>query len=305
MIKKILTVGPDDEICRIDSFLNQKFPGHSRTYFQYLLEKNRVKVNGKEVKKREKLSLKDVVEIDFEDKHGYDTSPQNIPLSILYEDDFLLVINKPQGLVVHPAPGHPTNTLVNALLYRYKELPGGDKLRPGIVHRLDKDTSGVLVIAKTPKAHIDLSKAFKEREVEKQYLAFCLGNPGNKTINQAIGRDKKNRKKFALDPEGKSAVSHIEVVEFKNGCSLVKIKPETGRTHQIRVHLQFTKCPIIGDPLYGSEKANLKLSLKGQYLHAHTLSFFHPFLGKKMVFTAPIPSHFTQLAQKLHFCSIE
>lgn len=296
---ELLIVSKEDLFCRIDIFLSMKFSDYSRTYFQHLIENQHIKVNGVPVKKREKLFPGDRVEIDFHSKEPLNASPQEIPLNLLYEDEYLLAINKPRGLVIHPAPGHPSNTLVNALLYHYKNLERQDPIRPGIIHRLDKDTSGVILIAKTSQAHERLSLAFKDRQIHKEYLALCLGNPGTRTLQNRLGRHPIYRKKIALLEQGKEAISCIETEYYHNGYSLVKILPLTGRTHQIRVHLQSIGCPVIGDPLYGSERVNRKLDVATQMLHAHILRFKHPFNDTTMTLSAEIPQDMIELKKRL------
>ena len=297
---ELLIISKEDPSCRIDSFLCSKFPDHSRTYFQHLIENQHIKVNGRPIKKREKLTLGDTVEIIFNTKQPLSATPQNIPLTILYEDEFLLAINKPRNLVVHPAPGHPCNTLVNGLLYHYKDLEKQDLIRPGIIHRLDKDTSGILLVAKTSKAHEMLSLAFKDREIHKEYIAICLGHPGSKTLHNRLGRDPNHRKKITIvEEKGREAISQIETLQFHNGYSLVKILPLTGRTHQIRVHLHSIGCPVLGDPLYGSPKCNQKLNLHVQMLHAHKLRFKHPFKEVMMVLEAEMPEDMKELKKRL------
>lgn len=294
-----LVVSEQDPPCRIDAFLHLKFPEYSRTYFQYLIEEGYVTINGHTIKKREPPALGDLIEILFHPKDSSDLSPQEMPLAILYEDESLLAINKPRGLVVHPAPGHPSNTLVNGLLYRYHAFQVLDTLRPGIVHRLDKNTSGILLIAKTQKALEALSLAFKERRIHKEYLALCIGDPGVKTLQNQLGRDPRHRQRMAIVQEGKEAISYIQTLEYKKGYSLVKILPSTGRTHQIRVHLQSLGCPVLGDPLYGHLRINERLKLSGQMLHAHTLHFKHPLCDQDMVLTAELPPDMQELKKRL------
>lgn len=288
-----------DEDLRLDVFLFQSFPEYSRSYFQLLLENEAVLVNGKKVKKREKIECGDLIEVVFHEKELPKAIPEDIPLDIIFEDDELLAINKPRGLVVHPAPGHFGGTVVNALLYRYKELLTQTSLRPGIIHRLDKDTSGVLLIAKTARALEAMSQAFKDREVEKEYVAICIGNPGTKTITNTLGRDSKNRQKFTVTEKGKPASSEIETVDYFQGYSWVRILPFTGRTHQIRVHLSHLGCPILGDPIYGNIKINQKFQLNGQLLHAQSLKFVHPFTLEKIELRAEIPEDMKELKSKL------
>jgi 23S rRNA pseudouridine1911/1915/1917 synthase len=298
--KELITVSDQDPLCRIDSFLSLKFPMHSRAYFQYLIENQYIKLNGASIKKREKLLPGDQIEVTFHSKTPLNAAPQEMPLSLLYEDDYFIAINKPKHLVVHPAPGNPDHTLVNGLLYHYKDLKSQDPIRPGIVHRLDKDTSGVLLIAKTSSAHQALSSLFKERLIHKEYLALCLGHPGNKTLHHRLGRDPRQRKKMTLVPEGgKEAITQIETLLFKEGYSWVKITPFTGRTHQIRVHLHSIGCPIVGDPLYGSLRVNQRLGVKTQALHAHILRFKHPFKEIMITLEAPIPEELKELKKRL------
>lgn len=299
MLVEELVIASDDPVCRLDLFLHYKFPHYSRTYFQQLIELNLVKINEICAKKRIIPQIGDKVTVTFEQKTLPHLTPQAMNLDILYEDDVLLAINKPRGLVVHPAPGHPSNTLVNGLLYHYQSLHSLDPLRPGIVHRLDKDTSGILLIAKTPYALEKLSLSFKERTVHKEYLALCIGNPGTTTVQNQLGRDPRHRQKIAIVDKGKEALSWIETLSYKQGYSLVKIIPSTGRTHQIRVHLQSLGCPIIGDPLYGHPKTNQRLNLFQQMLHAYQLEFTHPVTGKLIVIKAELPDDMLETKKKL------
>ncbi len=282
------TLSADDADRRVDLLLHGAFPDRSRTYFQFLLEKGNITFKGQPLKKRLRLHPGDTLEIQFEERHPVSTSGENIPLHILFEDEHFAIINKPKDCVVHPAPGHPSATLVNALVYHFQELEDQEHIRFGLVHRLDKDTSGVMVVAKTEKAHHALSEAFKNRQVRKHYLALCVGNPGQKVLKNFLGRDHKDRKKFAIKDSGKEAISSIETLAFHKGYSLVKISPETGRTHQIRVHMQSIGCYIVGDPLYGSAKINKELNLHQQMLHAYSLHFKHPFTDQELSFYGPI-----------------
>lgn len=293
------TLSAEDAHLRVDSLLQHAFPERSRTYFQYLLEKGNITFKGQPLKKREQLKPGDTLEIVFEDKHPVNTSGENIPLDILFEDEDFVVINKPKDCVVHPAPGHPNHTLVNALVYHFQELEDQEHIRFGLVHRLDKDTSGVMVVAKNEKAHSALSEAFKNRQVKKHYLALCIGNPGQKILKNHLGRDLKDRKKFAIKETGKEAISSIDTLAFHKGYSLVKVSPETGRTHQIRVHLQSIGCFIVGDPLYGSVKINKELNLNQQMLHAYSLHFTHPFTGQELSFYAPLRKEMKSLVSTL------
>jgi 23S rRNA pseudouridine1911/1915/1917 synthase len=277
---------------RLDRLLSQQFPAYSRTYFQYLIEQGFVLVNGLPIKKKDKPKTGDEIEVCFQLTPEISLEPENIPLDILYEDDHLLAINKPAGMVTHPAPGHYTATFVHGLLYHCKTLPNADTLRPGIVHRLDKDTSGILLAAKTSEAHQKLVEMFCERKLEKTYLAICVGTPGNGTIEAPIKRHPTRRKEMAVDPTGKPATSITKVLRFDGKLSLVEVQLITGRTHQIRVHLKHKGAPVLGDPVYGAPGWNKKYGTLRQMLHAYHLTFCHPVTGVKIDLTAPMPEDF-------------
>jgi 23S rRNA pseudouridine1911/1915/1917 synthase len=283
---------------RLDKLLHDRFPEYSRSYFQYLIDHKGVKRNGKSVKKREIPQVGDTITVSFLQTPEITLQPQAIPLEILYEDPYLLCINKPAGMVVHPAPGHFEGTLVNALLYHCHSLPPQD-LRPGIVHRLDRETSGVILAAKTVEAHQKLIEAFSARKMHKEYLAITIGNPGNQSFDAPIGRDRVKRKEMTVVEEGRPALSHIETLISAGDFSLVKVRPVTGRTHQIRVHLKHLKTPVLGDRVYGSEKLSSKLGVKRHLLHAHHITFIHPFLGRELTLTAPPPEDFQKWIEKL------
>ncbi len=294
-------ISKDESGIHRDKLVVSRFLDHSRTYFQYLIENGSILVNGKSVKKRETTQEGDEVEICFILTPELSLEPQNIPLDILYEDEHLLAINKPAGMVVHPAPGHPSNTFANALLFHCKQLPSSkDSLRPGIVHRLDKETTGILLAAKDLETHAKLIAAFSNREVEKHYLTICLGNPGNKTIDAPIGRHPTRRKEMAVSEKGKPALSRCCVQAFHAPFALVDITLITGRTHQIRVHLKHLNCPILGDPLYGSAAINKKYAATRQMLHAHSLRFKHPHSQKTIEIEAPLPEDFFSNKTHLH-----
>lgn len=276
---------------RIDKLLAGAFPEYSRSYFQWLIEEGAVLRNGAPIKKRELPKVGDEIQITFQEVESIALEPEAIPLDILYEDEAIICINKPAGMVVHPAPGHPKGTFVNALLHHCRSLPPQD-VRPGIVHRLDKETSGVLLAAKTVKAHQKLIEMFSERKIEKEYLAITIGNPGNKTVDLPIGRHPVRRKEMAVCDKGRSAITHIETLKVEGEFALVKAKPVTGRTHQIRVHLKALKTPVLGDRVYGSEKLSDKLGIKRHLLHAHRITFSHPITNEKMSLEAPIPDDF-------------
>lgn len=284
---------------RLDKLLSERFQGRfSRTYFQKLIEEGLVLLNGLPVKKRIKPNPGDEVEIEFALNQEVDLEPENIPLDILFEDDDILVINKPAGLVVHPAPGHWTGTFVNALVYHCQELLNrfqDANIRPGIVHRLDKDTTGVLIAAKNSFSQRKLIEAFASRQVIKQYEAITLGRPGSCEINSPIGRDPIHRQKMAVIPSGKPARTFVETLKSSKELSFVQIKIETGRTHQIRVHLSSLGFPVLGDATYGKPSHNSKWKVKRQLLHASLLQIHHPVTGKKMEFKAPLPSDFEEI----------
>lgn len=275
---------------RLDKILARRFTGiKSRTYFQMLISEERILVNGELPKKRDKLSPGDEIQIHFILTPEIGLTPENIPLDILYEDEDLIAVNKPVGMVVHPATGNWTGTFVNALLYYCKQLSDGTE-RPGIVHRLDKDTSGVLLAAKTPLAQQRLIELFASRQMQKEYLAICLGKPGNGTIDAPIGRHPVNRQMMSVREGGKPAISHFKTLVTNDAISLVQIIPTTGRTHQIRVHLKHQGYPVLGDAVYGSPQANLRHKASRQLLHAHRLKFTHPFTTEQITLEAPLPS---------------
>ena len=280
---------------RLDSFLSSHFvdngkPLYSRTYFQKLIEDGLVKLNGDPVKKRELVSYGDEIEIAFPIQEELHLHPEEIALDIIYEDDDLLAINKPAGMVVHPAPGNPKGTFANALLFYLGKTPTEDPLRPGIVHRLDKDTTGVLLAAKNPLAHRRLVEQFSSRQIKKEYIAVCMSNAESCKIDLPIGRDPRDRKKMWIDtPRAKRAITIIENISFSEPFSLVRCQLITGRTHQIRVHLAAQGHPILGDPLYGSQSLNQKYEQATQLLHAHRIEFEHPITNIPLSITAPYP----------------
>lgn len=281
----------DEEGIRLDLFLRKRFPDYSRTYFQYLIEKGLVLVNGLVAKKSVLLADGDEIEVEFAVTPEISLNPENIPLDILYEDPYILAINKPVGMVIHPATGNWSGTFVNALLYHCKNLPNEDSLRPGIVHRLDKDTSGLLLAAKTEKAQQKLVESFAAREVEKEYLAICIGNPGNRLIDAPIGRHPIKRKEMAVvSGRGKEARTRCEIIAHDHQLSLLRLIPETGRTHQLRVHLKHCGFPILGDSTYGNTSLNTKYGISRQLLHAFKLRFIHPITQENVELKAPIPA---------------
>lgn len=274
---------------RIDALLAKKYSEYSRTYFQELIEQEHVLLNGKPLKKRQVPQVGDEIQINFKRRPGPDLTPQAIPLNILYEDAHLIAVNKPADMVVHPAPGNWSNTFVNALLSHCGELPNNSDIRPGIVHRLDKETSGVLLAAKTEIAHQKLIELFKSREIQKEYVAIALGKVQEGLIDLPIGRSTKDRKKMAIDPEGKEAITDVTLLAFNGTFSKVSMKPKTGRTHQLRVHLSHLGYPILGDKVYGNSAINERYQVNRHYLHAKKLSFTHPMTGKFLEIEAPLP----------------
>ena len=279
---------------RLDKILAKRFSAiGSRTYFQYLLDQKRVLLNGSPVKKRMVPKCGDEVEIHYLAHPELTLTPENLPLNILFEDESLLIVNKPPGMVVHPAPGHWSGTFVHALLYHCKEKCAfDDSLRPGIVHRLDKDTSGLLIAAKQIHVQQRLIEMFAARQIEKQYLALCIGNPGQGTINAPIGRHPINRKQMAVVETGREAITHFRTLAYNEKISLVRVTIVTGRTHQIRVHMKHNRTAILGDDLYGNPQFNASLRATRQMLHAHSLSFTHPITHQPLSFECPIPGDF-------------
>lgn len=290
---ELLFVAANEEGSRIDKLLADRFPQYSRTYFQNLIEEGCVLLNGEPVKKRIEPEEGDEIEICFQAIPGPSLAPQAIPLDILYEDEYLLAINKPAGMVVHPAPGHWSGTFVNALLAHCNGIaPGNDPLRPGIVHRLDKETSGVLIAAKTVAAHQKLIEMFASRSIEKLYLAICCGRPMNGIVKAPIGRHPIHRKEMAVLSDGREAISEIQLAACNDRLSLVLVRPFTGRTHQIRVHLKHIGTPVLGDPLYGNDRMNQLFDPQRHLLHAYRLQFDHPITKVPLKFTAPLPEDF-------------
>lgn len=285
----------DDVDKRIDSFLASELD-YTRSYLKKLILDGLVKVNGSSIKPNYKLKEGDSVDVNIPEAEEIDLSPENIPLDIIYEDDDIIVINKPQGMVVHPAPGNYSGTLVNALLYHCKNLSGiNGELRPGIVHRLDKDTSGVMVVAKNDKAHLDLSNQIKERTILKKYIAIVEGviKDDEGSIEAPIGRDHVERKKMAVTEDGRYALTLYKVLERYKNNSLIEATIKTGRTHQIRVHMSYIGHPIVGDEVYGYKKQ--RFNLLGQALHSKLLGLVHPSKKIYMEFEAPIPEYFERL----------
>lgn len=298
-MKKELIVESEEQK-RIDAYISENTE-YSRTAVQRLIEEEKITVNGKKEKASYKVQNGDRIEIEEEPAREIKLKAQDIPLQILYEDKNIIVVNKPKGMVVHPANGNPDGTLVNAVMAICKDsLSGiGGEIRPGIVHRLDKNTSGAIIIAKNDKAHINLSEQLKNHEIKKTYIALVRGvvKENNATINMPIGRSKKDRKKMDVDKKGKEAITHFKVLKRYKDCTLLEINIETGRTHQIRVHLSHIGYPIIGDEVYSNGKN--KWNIEGQCLHAKSLDFKHPITGKNMHIEAPIPEYFENIIKEL------
>jgi 23S rRNA pseudouridine1911/1915/1917 synthase len=283
---------------RLDAFIAAETE-LSRTQAQRLIRDGAILLNGKIVKPNAVTTTGDIIDVTYPDPVETDVLPENIPLDILYEDEDLLVLNKPQGMVVHPAPGHESGTMVNALLYHIRDLSGiGGELRPGIVHRIDRMTSGLLVVAKNDLAHRALSEQFHEHSAHRSYAALVFGNirQDEGTIDAPLARHPVDRKRMAIVPGGREAVTHWRVAERYGQYTLLQIELETGRTHQIRVHLASIQHPVTGDELYGRDKR--PFGLIGQALHGYRLAFCHPKSGVQMVFYAPLPDYFLLALKK-------
>lgn len=297
---KIINVNEENIGKRIDAYLAENTE-HSRSNIQRLIENEKILVNGKKTKVSYKVQLNDEISIEDEEAKEIELKAQDIPIDILYEDSDIIVVNKPKGMVVHPANGNPDGTLVNAVMAICKNsLSGiGGEIRPGIVHRLDKDTSGVIIVAKNDKAHINLSEQIKNHKVEKTYIALVKGfvKENEATINMPIGRSTNDRKKMAVNKNGKNAITHFKVIERFKNYTLLQVKIETGRTHQIRVHLSEIGYPIVGDTTYSNGKN--EWGIEGQCLHAKSLKFKHPITCKEMFIEAPLPEYFQKVIEEL------
>lgn len=296
-----VTAEAEDAGTRADVFLAVKL-GVSRSNMQKLLEDGRVKRGEKIIKANYKVRAGEMFVVDIPEPEPIEAVPENIPLDIIYEDDDVVVLNKARGMVVHPAPGNYTGTLVNALLYHCSNLSGiNSAIRPGIVHRLDKDTSGIMIVAKNDAAHISLSQQIQSKTAVRTYLAVVRGNikTDSGTIETQIARDKTDRKKMAVVKEGgRDAITDYEVLERFGKYTLVRCKLRTGRTHQIRVHMEYLGYSLVGDPKYSPMKT--PFGIKGQALHSHTLEFTHPRTGERMKFEAPLPEDMHKIITRLH-----
>lgn len=292
----------ENQQMRLDKYLAEQFPEQTRSYLQKLIKDGEVLVNGKNVKTGYQLSKGDEVSVNIPEPKELDVEPQKMDLDIVYEDDDVILINKPKGMVVHPAPGHTTDTLVNGLLYHCKDNLSGINgvARPGIVHRIDRDTTGILIVCKNDMSHNSIAAQLKEHSINRRYRALVHGNlkEDTGTVEGAIGRHPIDRKKMSINEKnGKPAVTHYTVLERFGNYTLIECKLETGRTHQIRVHMSSIGHPLVGDEVYGPAKCPFKL--QGQCLHAMVLGFVHPRSGEYMEFSAELPEYFEELLRKL------
>ena len=300
----IIVVHKEAHNQRIDKFLSEQFPNLTRSYIQKNIKNGCVLANDKVCKASYKVQEADKIQFEIPEPETLDVIPQDIPLDILYEDQDVLIVNKPKGMVVHPAPGHPDQTLVNAVLFHCKDSLSGINgvIRPGIVHRIDQDTTGSLIICKNDKAHVDIAQQIKDHSVNRIYRGIVIGNviKDEGTIVGAIGRDRRDRKKMTIDNEnGKPATTHYRVLQRFSGYTYMEFKLETGRTHQIRVHMSSIGHPLLGDEIYGPQQKRPKFHLQGQTLHAMTIGFIHPTTKEYMEFEAPLPEYFVHLLEIL------
>lgn len=298
-MQKII-IDDDNKNIRLDVVI-AKITDLTRVTVQRLIENRDILVNGNSSKASYRVANGDIITVEIPEVTETDIKPQDIPIPIVYEDNDIIVVNKPKGMVVHPANGNPDGTLVNAILAHCNgTLSGiGGKVRPGIVHRLDKDTSGLLIVAKNDRAHLNMSKQIQDRKVTKKYVALVRGviAENEATIDMPIGRSEKDRKKMAVDKNGKNAVTHFKVIKRYNNYTLLDIKIDTGRTHQIRVHLAEIGHPVVGDEVYSNGKN--EFGVKGQMLHAKSLDFEHPITEKKMHLEAEVPEYFKRVINEL------
>ena len=301
MDTRTLTATTESAGVRLDAFLAARLPDLTRSAAARLIEGGLVTVDGKPAGKSARLTGGETVSVTLPQAEEPEARPQDIPLEVVYEDADVIVVNKPVGMVVHPAPGHPDGTLVNALLHHCAgSLSGiGGQLRPGIVHRIDRDTSGLIIAAKNDAAHACLAAQLSDHTLARTYECLAVGNfkEGSGTVDAPIGRHRTDRKKMAVVPDGRRAVTHWEVIARYQGVTHLRCRLETGRTHQIRVHLAYIGHPILGDTVYGAKKP--VPGLTGQCLHATGLQFLHPSTGEKITLTCPLPEEFTKMLKKL------
>lgn len=294
-------VGEEEEGDRLDVYLSEQLGDMSRSYIQKIIKDKKVEVNNKIEKAKYLVKEEDKVKIEIPAPKLLEVIAQDIPIDIVYEDNDVLIVNKPQDMVVHPAPGNYDNTLVNAILYHCKDKLSSINgvIRPGIVHRIDKDTSGLLMIAKNNNAHNSLAEQLKDHSITREYEFICHGvvKDDKITVNKPIGRNPKDRLKMAVVKDGKHAVTHFEVVERFENFTHMRARLETGRTHQIRVHSLSINHPLLGDPIYGPK--NTKFKLNGQTLHAKKLGFIHPTTNKYIEFDSELPEYFKEIIKKL------
>lgn len=301
-MRRIIQVTAADSGQRIDKLLSQQLPELTRSAIQHLMQDGCVTIGEQPVKKNAKAAAGDVIAVEVPEPKEVSIEPENIPLDIVYEDEDIIVVNKPKGMVVHPAPGHTSGTLVNALMYHCKDSLSSINgvLRPGIVHRIDMDTTGLLVACKSDQAHRVLSDKFKVHDIHRVYTAIVYNQfaTDEGTINKPIARHKTDRKKMAIDPNGRHAVTHYRVIErLKQNFSLVECELETGRTHQIRVHMASINHPLLGDEVYGPKQK--PFATQGQVLHAGVLGFDHPITGEYMEWHADLPDYFQEILKRL------
>lgn len=307
MDQKLIQASAEHSGIRIDRFLSEQLPDHSRSYIQKLIKDGQVSIEGKAVKSNYKITGSEEIALLIPDQVIPDILPEDIPLDILYEDQDLIVINKPKGMVVHPAAGHYSGTLVNALMYHCKDDLSGINgvMRPGIVHRIDRNTTGSLLVCKNDFAHNAIAEQLKVHSITRRYRAIVHGNlkDDQGTVDAPIGRHPIDRKKMAIEPRnGRDAITHYRVLERFGNYTYIECQLETGRTHQIRVHMSSIHHPIVGDDVYGPAKCPFS-GLQGQTLHAQVLGFIHPRTGKYMEFSAPLPEYFENLLTKLRSTS--
>jgi 23S rRNA pseudouridine1911/1915/1917 synthase len=303
MRKESFEIELDQEGERLDKFLHEIYPDFSRSFFQRLIKNGQVLVNNKIIKASYAVRADDLVSIEIPDAVPTTIEPEDIPLDILYEDDDVLVVNKPKGMVVHPSAGHLSGTLVNAILFHCKDSLSGinGEIRPGIVHRIDMDTTGSLIVCKNDESHVNIAEQIKNHTANRIYVGIVCGNikEDEGTVEGAIGRHPTQRKKMAINEKnGKPAITHYQVIERFGNYTYVRFKLETGRTHQIRVHMASIGHPLLGDVLYSGSNSKFK-NLQGQTLHAQTIGFVHPRTGEYMEFSAPLPEYFEKILRIL------